>query len=285
MEFARERIKARARQRVLDRTFGMLMTTMIYQLLTSVLSTVLNLVAVNPISAITDQFYTVMNQYMSNGTEMGELSVNTLYSPVLSFGRRLLAQPIQQVLLFVFLLFYFYTIVMSFGYSGYALRIFRGEKVGWKSFFDQLWMANKIILMNLIISIVSGVGMMCFIIPGVYFYYRYQMSTYVLLDNPELSLFEAMKVSAQISRGYKWDLLMLDLSFLGWYLLDVVAAQVFFNVGNFIGGNVAGTLLGMAADVAVSVYVLPYIELTRIGYYENMRPQDLKVEESVTKGW
>lgn len=283
MEFARERIKARARGRVLDRTFGILMTAAIYQLLTTVLSTVLNLVAVNPISAITNQFYTVMNQYMASGGELEGTSVNMLYSSVLSFGRRLLAQPIQQVLLFIFILFYFYTVVMSFGYSGYALRISRGERVGWKNIFDQLWMANKIIIMNLIVTIISGVGMAFFIIPGVYFYYRYQMSTYVLLDNPELSFWQAMKISAQISKGNKWDLLMLDLSFLGWYLVNVAAAQLFFFVGNFIGGNVCGTLLGMAADVAVSVYVLPYIELTRIGYYENMRPQDLKVEESVTR--
>lgn len=57
------------------------------------------------------------------------------------------------------------------------------------------------------------------IIPGVIKGYEYRMAEYILAENPRMSSKEVLALSSQMTRGYKWDLFVLDLSFFGWYLL------------------------------------------------------------------
>ena len=52
--------------------------------------------------------------------------------------------------------------------------------------------------------------------------YAYRMVPYLLRDYPELSTTEAMKTSREMMKGHKMDLFLLDLSFIGWYLLGFV---------------------------------------------------------------
>ena len=48
------------------------------------------------------------------------------------------------------------------------------------------------------------------------------MVAYLLAENPELTNEEAFRLSREFTRGEKWHLFVLDLSFLGWYLLGAL---------------------------------------------------------------
>ena len=58
------------------------------------------------------------------------------------------------------------------------------------------------------------------IIPGIIKSYEYAMIPYILADNPSISRQEAFRMSADMMRGNKWKAFVLDLSFLGWMILD-----------------------------------------------------------------
>ncbi len=49
--------------------------------------------------------------------------------------------------------------------------------------------------------------------------YSYRLVPYLLADNPSLGGRRALKLSKAMTRGSKWKLFMLDLSFIGWILL------------------------------------------------------------------
>ncbi|NLK63858.1 MAG: DUF975 family protein [Tissierellia bacterium] len=64
------------------------------------------------------------------------------------------------------------------------------------------------------------------IIPGIIKSYAYRMVPYILADNPNLGADNAITLSSKMMDGNKFDLFVLQLSFLGWYLLGLLALGV-----------------------------------------------------------
>lgn len=65
-----------------------------------------------------------------------------------------------------------------------------------------------------------------FIIPGIIKSYAYRMVPYILADNPNMDANEAITLSRRMMDGEKWNTFVLDLSFIGWYLLGGLACGI-----------------------------------------------------------
>lgn len=65
-----------------------------------------------------------------------------------------------------------------------------------------------------------------FIIPGIIKSYAYSMTPYILADNPKISYGRALKLSMKMTDGYKGDIFVLQLSFIGWYLLGIICCGI-----------------------------------------------------------
>jgi len=61
------------------------------------------------------------------------------------------------------------------------------------------------------------------IIPGIIMAYAYRMVPYILADNPNIGYKRAVELSTQMTSGHKWGIFVLDLSFIGWCILGVLA--------------------------------------------------------------
>ena len=59
------------------------------------------------------------------------------------------------------------------------------------------------------------------IIGGIIKHYEYSMIPYILAENPKISQKNAFFLSKQLTKGNKWKLFLLDLSFLGWELFSL----------------------------------------------------------------
>lgn len=61
------------------------------------------------------------------------------------------------------------------------------------------------------------------IIPGIVKTYEYALVPYLLAQDTDINIdpCEYTKRSRELMTGHKWQLFMLDLSFIGWYILDV----------------------------------------------------------------
>lgn len=52
------------------------------------------------------------------------------------------------------------------------------------------------------------------------------MVPYVLAENPTIGIKDAFKLSHQLMRGNKFRAFLLDLSFIGWYVLSVITLGI-----------------------------------------------------------
>ena len=155
---------------------------------------------------------------------------------------------------FIVVISWLLSCLLSAGYTLYIMGIRQGKTMGYGTLLDGFAFAGKIILLELWRTLVITVWSFVFVIPGIIASYRYSFALYNLLDNPEMGVTEAMVLSKQQTRGYKWDLFLLDLSFIGWDLLMPLTAGI------------------------LSIYVKPYREQSRMGYYravshKNASPQ------------
>lgn len=67
-----------------------------------------------------------------------------------------------------------------------------------------------------------GLGCVVFVIPGLVLMYAFRMVPFIVKDNPELGPMDVLKRSYQMMQGSKWQSFLLDLSFIGWYLVGIV---------------------------------------------------------------
>lgn len=64
------------------------------------------------------------------------------------------------------------------------------------------------------------------IVPGVVKSFAYALTPYILADNPEISVNQAINLSSRMMEGHKFDLFWLMLSFIGWILIGILTLGV-----------------------------------------------------------
>jgi uncharacterized membrane protein len=154
---------------------------------------------------------------------------------------------------FAILLFLLHPI-LDVGFMSYCLKINRGKKNDYKDLFNGFIIFGKIISIFIISSFFIFLWSLLLIIPGLVAAYRYRQAYYILLDDPKKSAIQCITESKLMMYGYKVDLFAIDFSFLGWYILDT-AVILFIPIPFLIP--------------IVSVWLSPYIGLTRAAFYEN----------------
>lgn len=65
-----------------------------------------------------------------------------------------------------------------------------------------------------------------FIIPGIIKSYEYYFVDYILAENPDMSLDEAIEISGEMTKGDKFNIFVLDLSFIGWIFLSEITFKI-----------------------------------------------------------
>ena len=81
----------------------------------------------------------------------------------------------------------------------------------------------RTVLMDTLRRIIMALLAILLIIPGIIAYYRYSLAFFLLADNPEMKPFEALIYSRYYMQRNKGSRFLLDLSFIGWFALSIVA--------------------------------------------------------------
>lgn len=192
--------------------------------------------------------------------------------------------PDSLSLLFVSILTALLGTVLRAGFTGYCLGVRRGRAMPYTSLFDAFSFAGKVILLTFAQGVLVGLGLFFFVIPGVYAALAYAFALYHLCEDPEISVFEAMRRSRVETAGYKGQLLVLNLSFVPLLLLvavPVVLIERFVLPDAFLSTIPAHMLHTLADSVlsgCASLYLEPYLELSRIGFYLRVTEPDTEEE-------
>ena len=86
-----------------------------------------------------------------------------------------------------------------------------------------------------------------FVIPGIVKYYSYAMAPYIMIENPDMSASDVISESRRLMDGHKWELFVLDLSFIGWEFLTAITFGL------------------------VGIYLIPYYNETYAAYYRYVK--------------
>lgn len=108
----------------------------------------------------------------------------------------------------------------------------------------------KILVARFLADLFIFLWSLLLIIPGIIKYYQYYLVSYILADDPDMPVMDALRMSKEMMQGQKWNVFVLDLSFIGWNILGVIT----FGILNIF-------------------YVTPYIEATGAELYRTLKQQ------------
>lgn len=124
--------------------------------------------------------------------------------------------------LFFSILVSLFMTVLYGGFYLYCMGIRQGREMPVSTLMDGLSLAGKLIWCSILTGIKVFLWSLLFVFPGIIAAYRYRFATYNLLADSSLSAGEAIRLSCQQTRGMKFDLFVLDLSFIGWDILSSI---------------------------------------------------------------
>ena len=136
--------------------------------------------------------------------------------------------------------------IVGAGFSLFVMNSVRKTEPVLGNLLDGFSMMPRMLLLLLLESFFIAFWSMFFIIPGIVAAYRYRFAVYIMIDHPELGAMDCIRESKRLSYGYKGQLFVLDISFILWFFLCTLPV---------IG-------------YAVQVYLKPYMETSRVLYYE-----------------
>ncbi len=142
---------------------------------------------------------------------------------------------------------------LAVGLAAFYLQIAREGKANTKNLFKMFSgnMGNAFVLNVLkgvflaLWTLVPVVGIFIAIVKS----YSYAMAQFILIDNPEMNGCKAITASRILMKGKKWKLFCLELSYIGWYLLNYLT-------------------LGILA-----IWINPRVEVARAAFYDSIKPQ------------
>ena len=141
--------------------------------------------------------------------------------------------------------------ILNIGFVGYCMKIKRKQKTEYKDIFGGFLIFSKILQIFLISTIFVFLWSLLFIIPGIVASYRYRLAYYILLDDPGKGALQCLNESAVLMNGSKVDLLIIDISFIGWHIL-----------------NFALIILFPIPITIIYIWLSPYIGISIAGFYE-----------------
>lgn len=113
----------------------------------------------------------------------------------------------------------------------------------------------KFVGLAIIYTIFLFLWTLLLIIPGIIKSLSYAQAFFILKDNPNMPIMDAILESQKMMRGHKLELFWLYMSFLGWIVLSIFTF---------------GLLL---------LYVYPYIYASSAAYYETLKLKSVQVAE------
>ena len=111
------------------------------------------------------------------------------------------------------------------------------------------------IILEVLTTIFIFLWSLLLIIPGIIKAYSYSMAFYIQQDQPNKDWSYCLNKSKEITKGHKWDLFVLDLSFIGWWIVGLLC-------------------LGIGL-----LWVRPYYEMTKANFYLELIKDEAPDEE------
>jgi uncharacterized membrane protein len=144
---------------------------------------------------------------------------------------------------------------LTLGMYGYFMKKVRGESTRLENLFDGFQQFGSSFLLFLLQLIFITLWTILLIVPGIVKTFSYSMAFFILRDNPGMGALEALNASRQMMNGHKARLFGLYVSFIGWFLLGILTLGIGY------------------------LWICPYMALSVVNFYEDLKQNQQTVEE------
>jgi uncharacterized membrane protein len=139
--------------------------------------------------------------------------------------------------------------VVQLGYCTYLLKQYDNSEPKFSDLFSHFSTNfGGGFCLKLLTSIYIALWSLLLSIPGIVKTYAYSMAPYIMAENPHLTAGQCLAESQALMKGHKFELFLLDLSFIGWILLSALT-------------------LGIG-----SILLTPYTFAARTAFYRDIAP-------------
>lgn len=119
--------------------------------------------------------------------------------------------------------------------------------------FNDFNHALKAIGVYLLSGLIIAAGGLLLIVPGIIFALQYSQALYIITENKEMGVWEAMQESKRLMKGHKTELFLFHLSFILHFLLTVLTVGIYY------------------------IYFGPYYSVAKINYYLHLTNQNINL--------
>lgn len=214
--------------------------------------------------------------------------------------------------IFACILNIFITVPLSYGLLTCFIRLKRNEKTNYMYLiYDSYKYANKIwkligiviwkllayilvwglslyLMINEFVSLYYGNGMrisyvieiLSVIIFSVIICMKtlyYSLNNNILYDNKKYKTKEILKESERLMKNHRWDLIKLNFSFVGWFLLGIIFSISIISFLYFVV-KIQSVYLTYITYISL-IFLLPYIQIANICFYDNLLYNNPKPKE------
>ncbi len=147
----------------------------------------------------------------------------------------------------------FSILLVPLGYGIYRNIILyeRGvEHDKWKTLFEKYTSAKeffKALGLSVLKYILVALWSILLIVPGIIKALGWSLTPYIIYDEPELTIWQIMKKSEDMMKGYKGKLFLLGLSFIGWAILGAFTFGILY------------------------IWLYPYMQMSYAIFYDDIR--------------
>lgn len=146
-----------------------------------------------------------------------------------------------------------FTSIISMGTTTWFHRSIKTEGLNMEEMF---WAFKEDyggnVLLVFLIGLYTFLWSLLLFVPGIVKGYSYSLALYIKSENPNIKPDKAIDLSKKMTNGRKMDLFVLDLSYIGWFILSALTF------------NILGVL-----------YVIPYYNAAKAFAYEEIKEEAL----------
>lgn len=139
---------------------------------------------------------------------------------------------------------------LGLGLAIFHLKIAREQDVEIGNIFDGFKMFGKALGAYILMMIAIIIGMMLLIVPGIILALGLSQTFFIMADDPEIGIVDALKDSWELMDGHKFDFFILGLRFIGWAILCIFTLGIGF------------------------FFLSPYMQVTFAKFYNSIRYGD-----------
>ena len=139
--------------------------------------------------------------------------------------------------------------VIQLGYASYLLKQHDREICETKELFSKFDYFGPGFLQLLLRNIFTALWSILLVIPGIIKSLGYSMTPFLMVENPNLTAKEAIKLSQEKMMGHKWELFCMSLSFIGWSILATLTGGIGY------------------------IFLNPYMNAAYAAFYRNLCPK------------